>query len=102
MICSNFVWLITLNCLVFEKQQQIKRKFSAGEKTCFREEEQKRREGITNMATYMIILFTICFFRAQWQLFELTLLVTALKGLQRNQSSLYHTKLDYIRYKETS
>lgn len=31
-ICPNFVWLIALNCLVFEKQQQLKRKLSAGEK----------------------------------------------------------------------
>lgn len=31
-ICPNFAWLIALNCLVFEKQQQLKRKLSAGEK----------------------------------------------------------------------
>lgn len=61
-ICPNFVWLIALNCHVFEKQQQIKRKLSAGEKICFREEEKhKKREGIINMANYMNILFIICF-----------------------------------------
>lgn len=81
-ICPNFVWLIALNCLVFEKQQQLKRKLSAGEKICFREEGQKRREGIINTASYMIILFTICFFRAPWQLFELSLLATTLMDYQ--------------------
>lgn len=68
-ICPNFVWLIALNCLVFEKQQQIKRKLSAGEKICFREEEeQKRSEVIINMASYMDILFTSRFFSAQQHL----------------------------------
>ena len=57
-MCPNFVWLIALNCLVFEKQQQIKRKLSAGEKICFREEEeQKGSEDIINLASYMNTLY---------------------------------------------
>ena len=57
-MCPNFVWLIALNCLIFEKQQQIKRKLSAGEKICFREEEeQKGSEDIINLASYMNTLY---------------------------------------------
>jgi hypothetical protein len=52
MICLNFVWLIALNCLVFEKQQWIKRNLSSreahasGRRERERERERKReRDG---------------------------------------------------------